>query len=260
MNLITIDEVNTPLSSLVNVYDIVPDTGGDKHYFDSVLEIDANQLEAARTAMLSDFGNPGYMDASIPNNFILTFSGNTSDLTNDEIKMLWVLSHDLTTTGVKYLDYFPSATYYEATGERAEITANIPLPTAYTGTFFTFEHISINAGEDYNGWTESGEYERTLNSTQYNDSIVTTFLTVEDELSTTSYEKPQIKLYPNPSHSTVFIDFEGFQSYTLYNTLGQTIDASGLKRIEVSHLKSGLYFVEVRGNSNLTQTVQLIVN
>ncbi len=186
MNLIPIEDVEFPFLSLVNIYDkveiIAPDTGyliEEKYYFDSIKEVDQAQFVAAKNDLLNDLGNPPHLDASSPNNFLLTFSGNKSNLTNNEIKMLWVHSHDLTTTGEKLQNWtYSTNTFYQATGERAEITANIPLPLEYTGNFYTTEYITIDDGEEYQGWTESGVYERMLGSIQYNDSIVTTHLTV----------------------------------------------------------------------------------
>ncbi len=48
----------------------------------------------------------------------------------------------------------------------------------------THEYISICQGESYEGWTESGDYQRTLTSTNGNDSIVTTHLTVNPTFET----------------------------------------------------------------------------
>ena len=42
----------------------------------------------------------------------------------------------------------------------------------------TQEYVSICQGEEYEGWTETGDYERTFTSSTGNDSIVTTHLTV----------------------------------------------------------------------------------
>jgi len=256
MNIIPIEDVEFPFVSLVNVYNIVPvidpDTGygiAEKHYFDSVIEVDQAQLVAAKNDMLNDLGNPPHLDASNPNNFLLTFSGNKSNLSNNEIKMLWVFSNDLTTID-EPLRAYSNNNFYKATGERAEITANIPLPLEYTGDFFTTEYINIFEGENYLGWTESGVYERILDSEQYNDSIVTTHLSVNPPLALNENYFEDIKLYPNPTSSTLFIECKNFKSYTLFNSLGVLIKSSNEKVVDVSSLASGLYFIKIVGLLN----------
>ncbi len=267
MNLIPIEEVSFPITYFKDVYQvdqvIDPITGylvGEKRYYDSLLEITEEQLVAAKAMMLSDYGNPPVLDASEPNNIFLTFSGTKSELTNDEIKMLWVFSQDLVTTGNPLMEFGGSSkTFYQATGERATITADIPLPTNYTGDFFTTEYVTIDSGTDYNGWTENGEYERTLESVQYNDSIVTTFLTVGDALSIRDIEIEDLKIYPNPASDIVTIRSAYFQNYTLYNMLGQKIESGKKPTLDVSRLKSGIYFIKVEGVSKNQRSTRKII-
>jgi parallel beta-helix repeat protein len=63
-----------------------------------------------------------------------------------------------------------------SSGFKADVTASLP---AVTSTEFK----AICEGTDYNGWTITGRYERTLDSKAGGDSIVTTFLTVNPTYS-----------------------------------------------------------------------------
>lgn len=255
MGLLTIDEVSFPLTYLNNIYSIeeevdsqTNDLIGERRYYESLIEITREQLEQAKSDMLDDAGNAPFLDASEPNNFFLTFTGNKSELSNDEIKFLTILSQDLTTTEDKLQGTIVN-TYYQNTQGKSAITANIPNPTVYTGDIFTDEHITILDGEDYNGWTVSGTYNRTLDSEQYNDSIVTTYLIVEEALSVTSNNSTSIKLYPNPASETIFIEWDFLKEYNLYNLTGQVVKLGSTNQVDVSDLSRGIYFVQVFGSS-----------
>lgn len=271
MNIISIEEVNVPIIFLKNISNqeqvIDPNTGylvAEKYYFESIIEINKEELIYAKEKMLSDLGNPPCFDASNPNNFILTFSGNKSNLSDNEIKILWVLSKDLTTKDEVIRDgfnYYLSPSFYEATGNRAEITSNIPLPLEYTGDFYTLEYITIEEGDNYNGWTESGVYERTLNSTQYRDSIVTTNLTVNPSYTITEdvsiYDGEEFKIYPNPTNNILIIElndiYKGNYSFEIYslsgkliNTFEECISSSNYrKELDCSNYAHGTYLLKV---------------
>ncbi|RMB63368.1 T9SS C-terminal target domain-containing protein [Dokdonia sinensis] len=266
MGLITIDEVDLPLTYLNNIYAVEevidPQTNflvGERRYYESFIEIDREQLEQAKSDMLDDAGDAPFLDAAEPNNFFLTFTGNKSTLSDNEIKFLSILSQDLTTTEDR-LQETNVNTYHQNTEGRSTITANIPNPTLYTGDIFTEEHITILEGEEYNGWTVNGTYERILDSEQYNDSIVTTYLTVEEALSINDLKPIGVKLYPNPASSTIFIDTESLKSYKLYNTLGQVVIEGEKNQVNVSNLESGMYFMQVLGLSQRgMQTIKVII-
>lgn len=254
MNLIPIEDVEFPIISLKNIYNIevVTDSNtgaviGRKLYFESLYEVNQAQLETAKIDMLNVLGNRPIFDASAPNNFYLTFSGNKSNLSNNEIKVLWLLQHDMTTTSQPYREYSAN-NFYKATGDRAVITANIPLPLEYTGNFYTTEYITIEEGEEYQGWTESGEYTRVLESTQYNDSIVTTHLTVIDPLLINDFEYREIQVYPNPTSNGVRINIgenNSLSSIQLFNIQGQILRKVNSSHIDLSSFSSGIYFLKV---------------
>ncbi|WP_319480696.1 LamG-like jellyroll fold domain-containing protein [uncultured Draconibacterium sp.] len=67
----------------------------------------------------------------------------------------------------------------------SEVTELYNLVNTISDTKYTSEYIELCEGESYNGWTESGEYQRTLTATSGADSIVTTSLTVNPVLYTT---------------------------------------------------------------------------
>ena len=76
-------------------------------------------------------------------------------------------------------------------------------------------------------------------------------------------------VFPNPAGKEIYIDFSSNSSACniyLVNTMGQQVYSekehktySGLKVIDVSHLKSGIYFVHVETDSTIETTTFLLV-
>ena len=66
----------------------------------------------------------------------------------------------------------------------SEVTELYNLVNTISDIKYTSEYIELCEGESYNGWTESGEYQRTLTATSGADSVVTTSLTVNPVLYT----------------------------------------------------------------------------
>jgi hypothetical protein len=79
-----------------------------------------------------------------------------------------------------------------------------------TPTQYSTEEITISEGEEYMGWTEPGEYERTLTSSAGCDSTVITILLVEqnienqsDDINSDNYLFPKVGLKDNLTKSAV---------------------------------------------------------
>src|SRR5690606_26557502 len=77
--------------------------------------------------------------------------------------------------------------------------------------------------------------------------------TLPDEpIAIQELDEENIKLYPNPVTSTLFINYAdniSVQSIHIYNVTGQKVmevEALNQTTLEVNHLKSGIYFVEIR--------------
>lgn len=73
--------------------------------------------------------------------------------------------------------------------------------------------------------------------------------------------KEDVKLYPNPTTSTLTItSVNGLESATIYSVLGKEILRSNISTIDVSLLKSGVYFISIKSNSGRTHTKRFIKN
>lgn len=73
-------------------------------------------------------------------------------------------------------------------------------------------------------------------------------------LSTIDFNK-KLKFYPNPSNGIINIDVQEEMKLTIFNATGQkvynTVISNSNKTLDLSHLKSGLYFMEASSNSAL---------
>ena len=77
-------------------------------------------------------------------------------------------------------------------------------------------------------------------------------------------EHPKLlKVYPNPSNSTVYIEGEGMEKITIVNSAGQIINivpaTDQLTSIDVSQLTSGNYFLNIFYIDGSTGTAKIIV-
>ena len=81
---------------------------------------------------------------------------------------------------------------------------------------------------------------------------------VQAGLSTIESQMPGIKVYPNPSSSTVNIDYPEELNITLYNVLGQQILKTNSKTINISNLEKGTYFLITEDENNSITNFKLI--
>ena len=81
---------------------------------------------------------------------------------------------------------------------------------------------------------------------------------VQAGLSTIETEMPGIKIYPNPSSSTVNIDYAEDLEITLFNILGQQILKTNSKTINISNLEKGTYFLITEDENNSITNFKLI--
>ena len=86
----------------------------------------------------------------------------------------------------------------------------------------------------------------------FNEAIITntTTTTVVQTLSTTKEELFELSLYPNPASSILHLQTENvIDLITLINIQGQELISTPSKDIDVSSLKSGIYFVRVQSGN-----------
>jgi hypothetical protein len=81
---------------------------------------------------------------------------------------------------------------------------------------------------------------------------------VQAGLSTIESQMPGIKVYPNPSSSTVNIDYPEELNITLYNVLGQQILKTNSKTINISNLEKGTYILITKDENNSITNFKLI--
>lgn len=76
-------------------------------------------------------------------------------------------------------------------------------------------------------------------------------------------QKSSIKLYPNPANDILNISVEHASELEIINASGQVVESIFIKdantSINVSHLKSGIYFVKVIDNAGNVGTQKLII-
>jgi len=73
--------------------------------------------------------------------------------------------------------------------------------------------------------------------------------------------KAKIKLYPNPASTFINVDLPDKSELKIINMIGQEVinrkNTSASERINLSHLSSGVYFVQVSNNNNMA-TIRLL--
>lgn len=88
-----------------------------------------------------------------------------------------------------------------------------------------------------------------------------TILSVGDHHSDFSSD---IKVYPNPSGSTFFIDSSSAGSIVLFDILGKIIQTqklnSGTTSLDLSNTPNGLYLLKVTNERNQSKTIKLVKN
>jgi len=72
----------------------------------------------------------------------------------------------------------------------------------------------------------------------------------------------KVSIFPNPA--TDFVEITGdqeFTSYSIYNISGQQVllgNLSNEQRLDISSLSLGMYFIELQGDSGVSQALKLI--
>lgn len=87
---------------------------------------------------------------------------------------------------------------------------------------------------------------------------------VQENSSTTSYENTELMLFPNPVKSTFTIQGqESIQSLNLYSSSGKLVleqkNWPTINVVDVSHLPSGIYYVNIITNDNKKSTHKLSI-
>ena len=70
-----------------------------------------------------------------------------------------------------------------------------------------------------------------------------------ETLSTTDVNKKAFKVYPNPTSDVLNIDVDQLNEVKVYDIVGRLVLTSNAKKINMSHLKPGVYIVNIDGVS-----------
>jgi len=139
-------------------------------------------------------------------------------------------------------------------------------PTA--GTYKAYDALSAFTGESAAGNWLLGFIDPFAQSSGTLNSWSVEVCSLTAVLSTTDFELSNITLYPNPSTSVVTISLpqsmELPQSFTIYNSLGQTIQDTKVNSVSnltvnTSGLSEGIYFIKVN-KDNESKTLRFIKN
>jgi hypothetical protein len=130
------------------------------------------------------------------------------------------------------------------------------------------------SGNMYEGWSALHLLDTNCNTVEtksiyfsgYNDTIYTsndTLITLvaefQHEVSVEGIKGKNIKIYPNPAHTEIYIQADTPTILRLYDIFGREIKDCHENKLSISELKKGLYFLRVFDkNGNLLKTEKLI--
>ena len=89
---------------------------------------------------------------------------------------------------------------------------------------------------------------------------------VNSSLSVEGFNTSDVELYPNPTNGLINIagtDISNIKEISIFNQLGQKVmnlNASQLNNnsFDISNLNKGVYFVQLKDNSNNSKTMKIV--
>jgi len=127
------------------------------------------------------------------------------------------------------------------------------------GVTHTASLYVMDSNEDWIQYEDEDTEDNTI-TYDFTDPIQMKAVTagVQAGLSTIETQIPGIRIYPNPSSSTVNIDYSEDLEITLFNILGQQILKTNSKTINISNLENGTYFLITEDENNSITNFKLI--
>ena len=127
------------------------------------------------------------------------------------------------------------------------------------GVTHTASLYVMNSNEEWIQYEDEDTEDNTI-TYDFTDPIQMKAVTagVQAGLSTIETQIPGIRIYPNPSSSTVNIDYSEDLEITLFNILGQQILKTNSKTINISNLEKGTYFLITEDENNSITNFKLI--
>ena len=127
------------------------------------------------------------------------------------------------------------------------------------GVTHTASLYVMNSNEEWIQYEDEDTEDNTI-TYDFTDPIQMMAVTagVQAGLSTIETQVPGIRIYPNPSSSTVNVDYSEDLEITLFNILGQQILKTNSKTINISNLEKGTYFLITEDENNSITNFKLI--
>jgi hypothetical protein len=127
------------------------------------------------------------------------------------------------------------------------------------GVSHTASLYVMNSNEEWIQYEDEDTEDNTI-TYDFTDPIQMKAVTagVQAGLSTIETQVPGIRIYPNPSSSTVNVDYSEDLEITLFNILGQQILKTNSKTINISNLEKGTYFLFTEDENKSITNFKLI--
>lgn len=168
-------------------------------------------------------------------------------------------------------------------GEQMLNTFTYDGTSPVSGMDLTVNQIDVQADGRKRFYVENGEsYEEGIGSNQGPLQVYRPYTLNEDQnsvscygnnnftsgdcvevLSSNNFELPEIKIYPNPTSGIIKLSRIDNYNYKVYSILGKEMKyqfSEEDQEIDISHLKSGIYFLQIQGNNNSLRVVKIIKN
>ncbi len=169
-------------------------------------------------------------------------------------------------------------------GEQMENAFTYPDGTGNTeGMDLTVTHIDTQSDGRKKFTVEDGEsYEEAIGSNQGPIQIYRPYVLYEDQnsvscygnnnfisgncvevLSSENFMIPQVKIYPNPTTGKIKFSQLVNNRFKLYSIIGKEVSfefSESENEIDISQLKSGIYFLKIQGNNNKEKVIKIIKN
>jgi len=174
-----------------------------------------------------------------PSNLMVVNNNNDADLT-------WTASPDVV-LGYNIYRLDPNGDSY------TKVNSNI-----VTTTIFTDNTVSIGGLNTY--IVKAVDLKTTASGSYYNQSLGTSG---SDNFSVGISENllGAIKVYPNPVKDKLYINGDNIESYSLFSINGQLISSGDVNEqmIDLSEIKKGLYFINLRDNKGNNLKSKIII-
>lgn len=159
-----------------------------------------------------------------------------------------MISDDLTFNGMgacnAFSGNFASLTFENF--ETADLTSGTEICSTQTLNNFEGSYLSfLQSTGWYNIATESNGLVLTMDNPIFGRAIFKNY-----RLKTTDFESDQVAIYPNPSSSKIFINYNQLviSNVEIINSFGQKVQEGNdhFESVDISNLSAGVYFLKIK--------------